>query len=429
MTTGLHSFAARLREFISRCSGPHVPSVSSCSELESADTEFNRLALELFALQFTHNAAYRRFCESRGVTPGSIEHWSRIPAVPASAFKELELTCLAPGERTGVFHSSGTTEQRPSRHFHNAESLALYEASLWPWFQMHVLADVGQAFQPAGSPDFLVRCSERPAERGSGNPLTPADRNVRPTPAGDWHLAILTPPPAAAPHSSLVHMFETVRRNCGAGESAFLGDVVVDGVWTLALGRAGAAIHSAVAAGRPLVLLGTAFNFVHLIDGLAERSLCFQLPPGSVVMETGGYKGLSREIPKDALHQFITRSLGVPRSHIVCEYGMSELSSQAYDGAGDGWRVAGDVKDSRHASPVTRHFAFPPWSRSQIISPETGREVNDGETGIIRIFDLANAFSVLAVQTEDLAIRRGNGFELIGRAVASEPRGCSLMPA
>ncbi len=427
MTTGLHSFAARLREFISRCSSPHVPRVSSCSQPGSADTEFNPFALELFALQFASNAPYRRLCESRGVKPGSIAHWSHIPAVPASAFKELELTCLAPGERTTVFHSSGTTEQRPSRHFHNAESLALYEASLWPWFQQHVLSAVGQVFLPAGSPDFLVRCSERPAERASGNPLTPADRNVRPTPAGHWQLAILTPPPAAAPHSSLVHMFETIRRNSGAGESAFLGNVVADGVWTLALGRAGAAIHAAVAAGRPLVLLGTAFNFVHLIDGLAERSIEFQLPPGSVVMETGGYKGRSREMPKAELHQFITRSLGVPRSHILCEYGMSEISSQAYDGMSDGWRVTSDVNATRNTQHATRSFTFPPWSRAQIISPETGCEVNDGETGLIRIFDLANAFSVLAVQTEDLAIRRGDGFELIGRATATEPRGCSLM--
>jgi hypothetical protein len=63
----------------------------------------------------------------------------------------------------------------------------------------------------------------------------------------------------------------------------------------------------------------------------------------------------------------------------------------------------------------------------QIISPETGREVADGETGLIRIFDLANVFSVMAIQTEDLGIRHGDGFELIGRAALAEARGCSLM--
>ena len=87
----------------------------------------------------------------------------------------------------------------------------------------------------------------------------------------------------------------------------------------------------------------------------------------------------------------------------------------------------GDV--SCHLSPVTRHFSFPPWARVQIISPETGREVGEGETGLIRVFDLANVFSVMAIQTEDLGVRRGDGFELIGRAQQAEPRGCSLMTA
>ena len=35
----------------------------------------------------------------------------------------------------------------------------------------------------------------------------------------------------------------------------------------------------------------------------------------------------------------------------------------------------------------------------------------------------------LAVQTEDLAIRRGDGFEFVGRAAGAEARGCSLMTA
>ena len=48
-------------------------------------------------------------------------------------------------------------------------------------------------------------------------------------------------------------------------------------------------------------------------------------------METGGYKNRSRTLPKAELHALITERLGVPRENIICEYGMSELSSQAYD--------------------------------------------------------------------------------------------------
>lgn len=65
----------------------------------------------------------------------------------------------------------------------------------------------------------------------------------------------------------------------------------------------------------------------------------------------------------------------------------------------------------------------------RVISPETQAEVAEGETGLIQVTDLANVASVLAVQTSDLGIRRGNGFELLGRAPTVEPRGCSLMTA
>jgi hypothetical protein len=97
---------------------------------------------------------------------------------------------------------------------------------------------------------------------------------------------------------------------------------------------------------------------------------------------------------------------------------MSELSSQAYD-----MRTG----TSCPAPRASRLFHFPPWARAQIISPENGREVAAGETGLLRIFDLANVFSVMAIQTEDLAIRHVDGFELIGRAETAEARGCSLM--
>jgi hypothetical protein len=149
---------------------------------------------------------------------------------------------------------------------------------------------------------------------------------------------------------------------------------------------------------------------VHLLDFLRENDLRIQLPENSRVMETGGYKNHSRAMPKAELYSLIEEFLGVPRQNIICEYGMSELSSQAY-------------------ADAEGKFQFPPWARAQIISPETGREVCDGETGIIRIFDLANVFSVAAIQTEDLGIRRVDGFELIGRVKLAEPRGCSLMTA
>jgi hypothetical protein len=353
MTSELSNFAARLRE-----------SIISGFQGES----FDALALELFALQFKHNSAYRKICEARGRAPETTEHWTQISAVPTAAFKELELTSLAPDKRTAVFHSSGTTEQKPSRHFHNAGSLAVYEASLWKCFQLHF-----------------------------GN---------------SGELVFLTPNPSAAPHSSLIHMFETVRQKVGVPETAFVGKISSGGAWTLDFAATITALddNSKSKIQNPKLILGTAFSFVHLLDFLAENNLQFQLPKNSRVMETGGYKNRSRSMPKTELHTLITERLGVPRKNIIREYGMSELSSQAY-------------------ATASGRFQFPPWARVQIISPETSREVGEDETGLIRVFDLANVFSVAAIQTEDLGIRCGDGFELIGRAQLAEPRGCSLMTA
>jgi len=71
-----------------------------------SDESFNELALELFALQLEHNAAYRTLCGGSKAP----QSWADIPAVPTAAFKELEMTCIPPAERIKEFRSSGTME-------------------------------------------------------------------------------------------------------------------------------------------------------------------------------------------------------------------------------------------------------------------------------------------------------------------------------
>jgi len=451
------SFEARLRGFISDCRDATWGSgIQTCQrgeefELGGSDEWFGQLALDLFRIQFEHNSVYRSFCEARGIFSAqsqTLRDWKQIPAVPTSAFKELEMSCLPPEERTTVFYSSGTTHQLPSRHFHNASSLAVYEESLQAGFESHFFGDL-----PWRESSFRKEA----------------------------RLTILTPSPAQAPHSSLVHMFETVRRACGSPERAFFGRATSEGAWTLDFDAVAGALTSAVASHKPLLLLGTAFSFVNLLDWLEERSLRFALPPDSRVLETGGYKGRSRSLPKAELHSLITQKLGIPITQIVCEYGMSELNSQAYARASEGSTPGGPLTlalspsqgeretdtskseqtatsdslapaHSARSGPLplansfrsfpkplkspsegergtdgTGVFVFPPWVRVEIVSPENGQPVGEGETGLIRVFDLANVYSAMAVQTEDLGVRRGRGFELIGRAALAEPRGCSLM--
>jgi hypothetical protein len=364
MTPDFLDFSARLRQFIH----------SSCKTDPHDDHGFTRLALDLFALQYHQNPAYRQLCDRRGVTPAHISHWTQIPAAPTSAFKQLEMTSLPPESRSITFLSSGTTADTRSRHHHSAESLSLYHSSLLPWFARHLL---------------------------------PGD-------AKEITILSLTPPATAAPSSSLVHMFETIRQHYGSNDALFGGVVSKEEAWTLNIPAITAHLSRAVTLARPVLLLGTAFNFVQLLDHCSAAGLRFDLPIGSRILETGGYKGRSRSMPRPELHCLLTETLGVPSSHIITEYGMSELSSQAYDG------VVGQGRGERL-------LRFPPWARLQIVSPENGQPVTEAETGLIRVFDLANVWSVAALQTEDLGIQRPGGFELIGRIPEAEPRGCSLM--
>jgi hypothetical protein len=361
MNDAFISVTERIEAFIARSSAD--------AQRLDREGEFNALALELYALQFREVPPYRRFCESRHITPDPVRSWEDIPAMPVSAFKQVDVTSLAPEKRTHVFYSSGTTVESRSRHFHDPASLHLYEKSA-------VAAQAG-----------AWRCSGL--------------------------LLFLTPPPSLAPHSSLVHMFDVFRRAFGDGRSEFFGAVDDAGDWQVH-------VHVLLEAPSrsndiPVTLMGTAFNLVHVLDHLTAANQQLQLPAGSFVLETGGYKGRSRIVPKGKLYELIEERLGVPTAHIISEYGMCELSSQAYDTA---------CEESAH-----RFFRFPPWARYRVVSPENGRAAALGEPGILQVFDLANVRSVLAIQTEDVAVATDAGFELLGRATDVQARGCSLMSA
>ncbi len=332
------------------------------------DERFDALARALFAFQFEHCAPYRRFCEARGRTPGAVQHWREIPAVPTGAFKELALHSF-PAERTAhVFRTSGTsTEQRGALHL---DTLALYEASLLPSFRRGVL------------PDLALGARAR--------------------------LRVLAPPPAEAPESSLSHMFGVVVRTLGDEQSGF---DVRGGVLDVRGLRD--ALEAACRGAVPVALCGTAFAFVHLIDALAAESARLALPTGSRVMETGGFKGRSRAVPRAELYEGIASALGVPPGRIVNQYGMTELGSQFYDS------VLCDPD-------APRRKLAPAWTRVRIVDPETGNDAEPGAIGIVQIVDLVNTGSVAAIQTADLGRAIDDGFDVLGREPDAEARGCSI---
>jgi hypothetical protein len=214
-------------------------------------------------------------------------------------------------------------------------------------------------------------------------------------------LHFLTPPPAEAPYSSLGTMFGFWRKKLAGRGRFWMKNQDID------FARLREMVTPQIRTRRPVAICGTAFSFVHLIDAWAGLPP-LRLPRGSWLLETGGFKGRSREISKAALYAQLARTLGVRDVDIYNEYGMTELSSQAYA------RGAGGL-----------HHA-PPWARVLVCDPATGHEVRVGQKGLVRWIDLANVDSVMAVQTLDVTERTSRGFRLIGRLPRTEPRGCSL---
>jgi hypothetical protein len=332
------------------------------------EARFEALALELFSHQFARCEPFARFCRARGATPESVASWREIPAVPSGAFKEMTLRSFPPERELHVFRTSGTSMQR--RGELRLDTLALYEASLLPSFERHLLPDLG------------------PGKR--------------------MRMAILAPSPREVPDSSLSHMFGVVLERRGDDESDFLvrGDA-------LQTARLLDGLERAAADGIAVLLCGTAFAFVHVLEAMESGSRQIALPPGSRVMETGGFKGRSRELPRDELYRRIGGALGIPSESIVNQYGMTELGSQFYDSV---LRLPG----------TPRRKLGPPWARVRLVDPESRDEAPPGETGVVTILDLANTGSVLAIQSADLGRAVRDGFEVLGREAGAEARGCSI---
>ena len=241
----------------------------------TSDDEFNELAYSIFAFQYEQCEMYRAYCARLELTPHMVQHWKQIRSVPTSAFRDFALTSFPVKKAAAEFHTSGTTREKSGRHF--LPTLELYDAAIKPNFAAHLLAD-----------------------------------------AARLPMMVLTSSPEDAPHSSLAHMMGVVIREFGTAESAYY---VERGV--LRAERLIKALREAEETRQPVFLLGTAFAFVHLFDHCAANNLRFKMADGSRAMETGGFKGRSREVSKKELYRMFEQFLGIPPVSIVNEYGMT----------------------------------------------------------------------------------------------------------
>jgi hypothetical protein len=219
-------------------------------------------------------------------------------------------------------------------------------------------------------------------------------------------MGILFPTETLRQNSSLAHYLGLAVQHFGSADSAYFLDQ--SGLRTDALC---AALQKAEQSKQPFALLGASYSFVHLMDELQARGLSFALPQGSRILDTGGFKGQSRDIPMDDFYAQLSATFGIDRRQCINMYGMTELSTQFYDA---GNRSVPSVKRGPH------------WLRSRVLDPMTGQEVARGERGILAHTDLANFNSVTTILTEDVGVASDDGFVLLGRAQGAEAKGCSL---
>lgn len=203
-----------------------------------------------------------------------------------------------------------------------------------------------------------------------------------------WSLYALLPNYLRRKGSSLVYMADRLIADCGSG-GFYLDDYE-------------ALLRDMARDPKPKILLGVSYALWDLAERYAPKLR------ETIVMETGGMKGYREEIPKEEFHRILCEAFGVKEIH--SEYGMAELTSQAYSQGGN-------------------RFRCPAWMRVTV------RDINDpfcllpaGSRGGLNITDLANWWSCAFIQTADTGRVADDGsFWIEGRIDRSDIRGCNLL--
>ncbi len=346
-----------------------------------AREDFDELALAIARFQAEASPGYQRLLRARGASLTSADE---IVPVPSDAFRLTRVATFAPELDALRFYTSGTTGSERGTH----------------------------AMRRRDTYEKLSLAFGRRALLG---------------PRGRAVVVALAPRPEDPPTSSLAYMMARFMEQfdgerLGELEPAFSSRsgcrwlLREDGVDFANLERA-----SRVAAerGSPVLLLGTAFALVRLVDDRGQHQL--SLPPGSVVMQTGGFKGRSREVTLEELRAAVSGALAVEPARVVGEYGMTELTSQLYEAS-----ITESELRRAHPGAEPGTYFEPPWLRVTPVDPIDLRPVANGEAGLARFTDLGNVDSAVSVVTQDLVRRSGGGIQLLGRQPGAPARGCSL---
>ncbi len=334
---------------------------------------FEPLALEIARFQAEHIPGFARLVEVRR---SRLDRLDDVPAVPVEAFRLTRIAAHPPDADVVRYATSGTTSDQPG--IHAMRRIDTYRISALTWGR--------QALLPLGVDRACV-------------------------------VALLAA--GAAATSSLAAMAQMFMDGFDPVDGALYGKFCVPSRWLLTergidVPLLQAHIERARACNQPLIIVATAFALARLLDDIKTRRLDYW--PQTTVMPTGGFKGKTQEISASELRARVAWVFGIREENIVGEYGMTELSSQLYEGCLPGACIRGEAGV----------FHAPPWLAVNPVDSETLQPVPNGEPGVARFVDLANVDTALCIVTQDLIRCKDNGFELLGRRQGASARGCSL---
>ncbi len=359
----VHSLAKDIEVFIK--AGPEQP---------DTDKKYNELSLRLFEYQYNTNIPYQKFCDKRGVKPGTIESWENVPVVTTSAFKEVTFRTFPEEETVMLFTSSGTgNPDKRSKVYMNEMGLKLFDLS--------TQAAIGAGLY--NSPDEKL------------------------------HAFLLGPDPELTPEAAIVvrGLIQVVQGHYIGKPEFFVKPTGFDFPGLVSR------LKQAEDSGEPVVLAGATFGYVHFFDYCQSQGLSFKLPEGSRSFDGGGNKGKSREITRDEYCQLGEKILGIPPYLMVNCYGMVEVPLPFMDNV---------FYSHKRGLSDSRYKMIPHWGKTLVVDPDTLVPLPKGEQGLLCHHCLANLVSAQAVQTDDIGVAVGSGFNILGRAKGSEARGCSI---
>jgi phenylacetate-coenzyme A ligase PaaK-like adenylate-forming protein len=310
-----------------------------------SNDEFEKIALSLFDLHYHNNEIYRKYCDLINVNPKKITSLKDIPFLPIQFFKSHPIVLQNQIPQI-TFTSSGTSGPNTSHHL--VPFVSIYEKSFTQSFN-HFFPNHNQQVIIGLLPSYMEREG-----------------------------------------SSLIYMVEKLIAQNNTDKCIMEINLSPNTLQILQ--------NPAI----PKILIGVTFALLNL----AEKGLKLS---NTQVIETGGMKGMRKEIVREELHEILQEGLGIKK--VYSEYGMTELLSQAY---------------------LLNHEYFESlsWLRFRVRNINDPLSHFDKGKGALNIIDLANLYSCPFIATDDLAeVLSPNKVQILGRMDHSQTRGCNLLLA